>query len=433
MASGKNLTVYLTSDVSKFRKGLATAGRDTRGFGQKFGNVMAGVGAAAAATAVAVGAVVADAVQAAAGDESTQLRLQRTIKNTTKATSAQAAAVEDYVSKMSKLSGITDDEIRPGLERMLRSTGKIGKAQKLNNLAIRIALATGKPYASVVQSLAKANDGNVNALKKVGLTLGPQTQAYGELIKAQKDLTKQEDLAAAARETYGPTSKEYAKAQEKVAKATQKVANIKGNGVNLIKELNKQVSGAIVTDMQTYGGKVRRIGTAIGEVEESLGKGVIDSLGEFNDAVGDADDTLYDMQDDAYVVGKAIGTLAVDALGAAANFAKGVQAIPLVFGDFVTTVSEAVNNIGDKIGLVDDVTADSIRRQYANQHAANAAAAAAIAGQGAPVAGATGVNANATGSSDRPWTTFDPTRVTRRTADADARARARAAKSRTRP
>ncbi len=45
-----------------------------------------------------------------------------TLKNTTKATDAQVKSVEDYIDKTARATGVADDQLRPSLDRLVRST-----------------------------------------------------------------------------------------------------------------------------------------------------------------------------------------------------------------------------------------------------------------------------------------------------------------------
>ena len=403
----------------------------------------AGPALAAGVTAAAAGiaAVSIDAAKAASQDQDAQARLARTLRNTLGATEGVTSAVEQYIDKASKLTGITDDELRPGFERLIRSTRNVGKAEKLNNLAMRISLQTGKSYGSVVQALARANDGTVTSLKRLGITIGPQARNFAELTAAQKAQAKAEDEAARVRETAGPKSDAYAKAIAKVAAAGAKVAQINGAGVDWIAELNGQFSGAIATDAGTYAGKIRRINTAIGELEESFGKGVLDGITSVTDQIGTFDEKLYDMQGDAEVVGKAIGTLAVDVLGYAADFARGLQAIPTAWNDWINTISGGVTNVREWLGnipfaggnplAIDSTTAAAMRRAQDAQHARNLAAYNAIVNPPGTALTASRLDTYSASES------YNQSRYNTRAADAtgrgDARGAQRNARTRQRP
>jgi hypothetical protein len=314
---GKNLTVYLTSDVSKFRKGLRTADKDARGFAGRMNKIGKGVavGMAGAAAAGAVAAVkfAADGIEAAVADQSSQAQLALAMRNTTNATDEQVESMEEWIKTQQEMTGIADDELRPAMARFLRSTKNQARAQSLASTAMSISVATGKDYASVASALAKAEDGTTQSLKRLGLTIGPLAQNYAAMITLSRNLAKAETLAAGAREEYGAKSKEYAKALAAVQKVQDKIANVKGDGgTKWVKELNEQFSGAIAADAATYAGKIRRVRDAWGELQEAFGTGVIDNLGTGNETMGNFATTLYEAQPAAARIGELVGILATN-------------------------------------------------------------------------------------------------------------------------
>jgi hypothetical protein len=174
MAGGsRTLKLSILGDVDNLNKSLKTATADVETFGDKMGKVGKIVGAAFVAAASAAGAYAVkigiDGVKAALEDEKAQRILALTLENTTGATIKQIAAVEEYITKTALATGVTDDELRPALSRLVRSTKDTEKAQKLLSLALDISSATGKPLEAIANSLGKAYDGNTNALGKLGL------------------------------------------------------------------------------------------------------------------------------------------------------------------------------------------------------------------------------------------------------------------------
>ncbi len=173
MAGSRTLKLSILGDVDNLNKSLKTASADVDSFGDKVGKVGKMVGAAFVAAAAAAGAyaikIGVDGVKAALEDEKAQRILALTLENTTKATKAQIAAVEDYITETALATGVTDDQLRPALSRLVRSTKDTEEAQKLLGLALDISSATGKPLEAIANSLGKAYDGNTNALGKLGL------------------------------------------------------------------------------------------------------------------------------------------------------------------------------------------------------------------------------------------------------------------------
>ena len=219
MATQRTLKLNLLADVDKFGAGLDKAGKDAQGFGnkvKKYGKIAAGalaaVGAAAGAMAIKLGV---DAVQGAVEDELSQKKLATALRNTTKATDEQIASTEQYISRQQLAFGIADTKLRPALATLARATGDVTEAQKLNNLAIDISAATGKDLESVSLGLAKAYNGNIGALTRLGIPLDENIiktkdfdAAAGELTRlfggsAQENTKTLAGQLAILRETFG--------------------------------------------------------------------------------------------------------------------------------------------------------------------------------------------------------------------------------------
>jgi hypothetical protein len=176
MATGtRALTLKLLADVDNFTKNLKTADNDVQTFGGKvseFGKKAGLAFAAAGAAAVAyAGKLAIDGVQSAIADAAAQQKLALTLENVTGATEAQIAATEDYITKTSLAFGVTDEELRPSLERLARATGDLQKAQELQTVAIDVAAGSGKSLEAVTNAMARAAEGNTASLGKLGIGL----------------------------------------------------------------------------------------------------------------------------------------------------------------------------------------------------------------------------------------------------------------------
>ena len=191
MATGsRTLKLSILGDVSDLTKSLKTANADVETFGSKaadFGK-KAGLAFAVAGAAVAAyaGKLLVDGVKAAIEDEAAQAKLATTLKNTTQATNDQVKAVEDYVLQTSIANGVTDDVLRPSLERLLRATSNITQAQKLQTLALDIAAGSGKSLEAVSNALSKAYEGSSTSLGKLGVGLSAvelKTMSFDEVTK----------------------------------------------------------------------------------------------------------------------------------------------------------------------------------------------------------------------------------------------------------
>ena len=138
--------------LKEFRK-LETAGERAQ-----FAIKKAAVPAAAALGAVV--AVIGSAVKAAIEDQAAQASLARQIKASTKATDAQIASVEEYISSLGQSVAVSDDQARPAFV----ATKDLTKAQDLLNIALDVSAATGSDLASTADALAKGFAGNMKPL-----------------------------------------------------------------------------------------------------------------------------------------------------------------------------------------------------------------------------------------------------------------------------
>ena len=171
----RTLKLAILGEVKDLSASLNKGSAEVQTFGDKiskFGKIAGAAFLAAGVAAVAyAGKLAVDGVKAAIEDEAAQLRLAASLKNVTGATDAQIAATEDYILKTSLANGVTDEQLRPSLDRLVRSTKDVAEAQKLQSLALDIAAATGKSLTQVSESLAKAHDGNFGSLKRLGVSI----------------------------------------------------------------------------------------------------------------------------------------------------------------------------------------------------------------------------------------------------------------------
>lgn len=241
MATGsRTLTLKLLADIDNFQKNLKNADNNVSGFEagiQKFSKVAgaaflaAGVAAAAYASKLAI-----DGVKSAIEDEAAQAKLAKTLENVTGATDAQTKAVEDYILKTSLAYNVTDEDLRPSLDRLVRSTKDVEQAQKLQSIALDVAAGTGKSLAQVSEALARAHDGNFASLKKLGVTID-------DSIIKQKDF----DAATAA--------------------------------------LAKTFQGQASAQADTFEGKLGRLKIAFNEGKETIGAFILDAITPLVDAI----------------------------------------------------------------------------------------------------------------------------------------------------
>ncbi len=194
MAGSRTLKLSILADVADLRDKLSQGSKEVEGFGGKlanFGKIAGAAFAAAGAAAAAyAGKLLIDGVKSAIEDEKAQASLATTLTNVTGATNKQIAATEDYITKTTLATGVTDDELRPSLDRLVRSTKDVEEAQKLQALALDIAAGSGKSLDAVSQALGKAYEGNTASLGRLGVGLSAaelKSMSFDEVTKALSD------------------------------------------------------------------------------------------------------------------------------------------------------------------------------------------------------------------------------------------------------
>jgi hypothetical protein len=317
MADIRTLKLALLADTKDFVAGLDKADKETRSFTNKLDDALKvgaaaflAVGAAAGAMAIKIGI---DAVKAAVEDEKAQISLAQTLRNTTKATDAQIKATEEYIDKTARATGVTDDQLRPSLDRLVRSTNDITKAQKLQQLALDISAGTGKDLATITEGLGKAYDGNLGALKRLGVSL-------------DDSIIKSKDFDAA------------------------------------VKVLSETFAGQADAAANTFAGRMARVNIALDESKEQIGFALLPILEKFatflTDTILPVIEQLVNGLTGAgkksltrafYDVGTGTVTFGYDldnAKGSAYLLGEEIRLVAIKVGDFVAQLSGAANDKG---------------------------------------------------------------------------------------
>ena len=215
MAGIPKVKITFDADFDELKKGVKGAQTEVQGFSDKigkFGKVAAAAFAAATVAAAAYASkLLIDGVKSAIADEAAQVKLATSLQNVTGATDAQIKAVEEQILQTSLLTGITDDELRPSLDRLVRATKDVQKAQELQAIAIDVAAGSGKSLEAVTNAMARAAEGNTTALGKLGVGLS----AAQLRTMSMNDITK-----ALAKTFEGQASKQADTFQGKMARLT---------------------------------------------------------------------------------------------------------------------------------------------------------------------------------------------------------------------
>ena len=257
MATGsRTLKLSILGDVDNLNKSLKAANADVENSSSKLGDFSKKAGlafaAAGAAAALYAGKLLIDGVKSAIADEAAQASLAKTLGNVTGATNDQISAVEDQIKKNQLLFGVSDTQLRPSLERLLRATKDVSEAQKLQSLALDIAAGSGKSLEAVSNALGKAYEGNSGALAKLGVGLSA----------AQLKTMSMDDVTQALATTFG-------------GQATAKADTFQGKMARLSETFNEA--------KETVGGYVLNALTPL--LDNFVNKG-IPAITAFSDSLG---------------------------------------------------------------------------------------------------------------------------------------------------
>ncbi len=223
------VTVYNDKGSKQAVKDLKKLEKDFVNAGKKIGKAFAVATVAVGAFAVKVGV---DAVKGAIEDQKSQAILANALRNTTGATDEAIKAVEEYISKQQMLVAVSDTELRQSLVTLTTATGDLTQAQALQNVALDTAAGTTKDLQTVSLAIAKAYNGNIGALTKLGVSI-------------DKTIVKNKDFKGA------------------------------------VDALTKAYGGAAITAADTLEGRLKQLQIAYGEILETLGYALLPVIQEF--------------------------------------------------------------------------------------------------------------------------------------------------------
>jgi hypothetical protein len=392
MASGKNLTVYLTSDVTKFRRGMTSASRSARSFGDTTKRVMGGVGLAVAA----VGAVAAKELVDAVGKAS----------NLAEATSKagvifkrSAARVQEWAEDAAYNMGLAETaalDAASGFGALAKQAGiKRGAvaafATEMATLAGDLASFSNTSVEDAVAALQSGLRGEAEPLRRFNINLSEgaimaEALASG-LVKAEKDTLKvksaqlsaqraQDAYSAAVRKS-GPNSVTAERAlaaleiaQLRLSKATKgSVPQLTDQQkivarTQVIMKQGKDAAGDFDRTRQGIANTSKIISAEIENLQTDLGTGFLEGVGGFEEGTGRVVTGLEEMRDEAAETGRKLGELTRGALDTLGAFAKGVSAIPILFNGATTLLGDLYDFGLDKVGLISDE--EGAKRKAAN-------------------------------------------------------------------
>jgi hypothetical protein len=280
MAVGKTLTVFLNADLKKFNAGMAQAQGGLKGFAAGMKNLVgpaaigAGIAIAGLATKMAV-----DGVQAAMANEESLVKLTNTLENLGLAHNTEQ--IEAYIYQLERSLGVADTELRPAYQKLVVATGNVEDANKALGLALDVSASSGKSLEQVTEALSKAFSGQIAGLSRLNLGIDAATIRSGDMnLILQKLADTTAGAAAASADTLTGRMQVLQTAVDNLGEAF---------GQGLVNSLKKgtEGTGQAVQDMAKLEEGLTNIGESTGDAALGIA-GYIVELNNINTAVNDA-------------------------------------------------------------------------------------------------------------------------------------------------
>jgi hypothetical protein len=204
------------------------------------------------------------AVKAAVEDEKAQKQLALALKNV--GLGRDAAASEAYIQKLQSEFGIVDDLLRPAYQTLAVATRDSAESQRLLNLALDISASTGKDLGSVTAALSKAYLGNNTSLSKLGVGISKADLKTKSFLEVTDELAK--TFAGAATESANSLAGQMAKLEV----ASANVQEILGKGIidSLIILSGNTSVDELATDMETAATNAAALLATLSEVVRTI-------------------------------------------------------------------------------------------------------------------------------------------------------------------
>lgn len=272
--SGRDFEVKFKGDTTQLTTSLKNVSKESATMGQKLSKNAKVAAVAIAGLGLATLKLGADSVKAAAADQKAQLKLAKTLQNVTKATDAQIAANEKFITSLQFATGVSDSELRPSLETLVRATGDVTKAQNLLKLGLDVSAGSGRNLESISLALARAQGGQFTGLQRLGIIIPENIKKSKDFAKVQEYLnTLFGGQAAVAANTFAG---KLAIMRERLAEAQETIGGV------LLPILSKLVDAFLnnvmpaiervveIIQFQGAGAGLEAIGTEIANVITNL-------------------------------------------------------------------------------------------------------------------------------------------------------------------
>lgn len=277
----RSLMVLIASDYDG--RGAKEADRDFDQLGKSGekagGKLKTGlkVGAAAAAAGIGLAVVAAkDFTNAAKESEVSGAKMRAQLKASGIAYKAHADQIDDVIAKQSKLSALDDEDLQDSFTNLVRATGDVNEALKLNATAADLSRAKGIEVAKAGEIIGKVYAGNTGTLSRYGIAFDPVTKAQDKVRKQMDDL-----------KSSGVKLSEQQKIALKDQLAEAKARDKQASALGAIETLQKAVGHQAEEYGKTAEGADERWAVTIGNVKETIGAALLPVMARATNTASD--------------------------------------------------------------------------------------------------------------------------------------------------
>jgi phage-related protein len=215
-----------------------------------------------------------DLTAAAASEKLENDQLLQSIKNTDAAFKGSSETLDGLIAKGEALA-FSDSAVRESLAKLTAATGDLNSAQSLQALAFDAARAKGMSLEQVTNILAKAQQGSLGGLEKLGVAVDKNTSLQDALAELTRESAGAADLFAESSEGAGiRASAAMDNAKEQIGASLLPIRDGLMNGIAGVltsPEFQGAISGAAEFLSSTLGAAFSAIQTAMQTLSEAWG------------------------------------------------------------------------------------------------------------------------------------------------------------------
>lgn len=295
----KGVDARMGADVDErgfgvFRRNLQNAEKDSRSFSERHAKGLAvgkaaliGLGGAAGLTAIGI----KKAAEAFGESEKSSARMQAQLKAQHISWAEHRAQIDATIAKHAQLGAFDDEDLQDSFTALVRATGDVNSALKLNETAMDLARAKQMEVSAAGELVSKVYNGQYRALRQLGIEFTPTTAAQDRLKASTDDATEAQEEAAKKADKLASRQQALALVQQKVGGQAREYGRTQAAGMdrarnaieNLLEKVGERLAPAI-TKVSNWLAKF------VDEMREGTGQG-----GRFVDRLKEGFETARDV------------------------------------------------------------------------------------------------------------------------------------------